>query len=212
MYQESVKLAQVESMSVVAWKWMPALINWKMCTPAPTSLLSCLTSRSNRSNGVMLLKSRDSTNQGHHLHMMCKRHVFQETSMKNFDPKRKLLVLAKKFWAPSKVFVVQSCHKHSSSPKICGWPCFLRHDSNSNVYVECWMMIMVMVLFLRLMVAWKEGRSSDLRRGYRRPPCIRGGSRPHGWLAQRQHNQVHPLRGRDISPPAQWVGLFPAHN
>ena len=107
--QENVKLAQVDSMSVVAWKWMPALINWKMWTPGPTSLLSCFTSRSNRSvlsNGVILHKSKDSTNQGHHPHMMCKKHVFQETSMRNFDPKRKLLVLAKKFWAPSKVFVV----------------------------------------------------------------------------------------------------------
>ena len=37
--------------------------------------------------------------------------------MRNFDPKRKLLVLAKKFWAQSKVFVVQSCHKHSFFPK-----------------------------------------------------------------------------------------------
>ena len=92
--------------------------------------------------------------------------------MRNFDPKRKLLVLAKKFWAPSKVCVVQSCHKHSSSPKICGWPWFLRHDSNSNVYVEWWMIIMVIVLFLRLMVVGSEGRSSDLRRGCVTPGAV----------------------------------------
>ena len=140
VYQESVKLAQVESMSVVAWKWMPALINWKMCTPAPTSLLSCLTSRSNRSNGVMLHKSRDSTNQGHHLHMMCKRHVFQETSMKNFDPKRKLLVLAKKFWAPSKVFVVQSCHNiHLPQKYVAGLVfCDMIQTQMSMLNAECW--------------------------------------------------------------------------
>ena len=39
------------------------------------------------------------------------------------------------------------------------------------------------------------------------PPTARVGLQP-----SRTVGGVHPPCGRDISPPARWVGLFPAHN
>ena len=39
------------------------------------------------------------------------------------------------------------------------------------------------------------------------PPTARA-----GWQPARAVGEVHPPCGQDISPPARWVGLFPAHN